>query len=215
MGVWGKVSVDLVSPPNSNPSCLKQEVMTQVRELREREKRADSIVIRGLSVQSVDEAVSSFGNIAHILGVGPVTLVDVVKVGAFDLFRARIKDVEKRRELLLRSPDLNTSVQYKKVYINRNLTWHQRREIQLKRGSAVSRNSAVGTPPLTGGNATPQGDMEHRSIGAHLELSVGGRGGGRGGRGVGSGRLGQGVTRSSSGVANVANVPHIMRNTNF
>ena len=60
--------------------------MTHVRELREREKRLDSIIIRGLTTTSVNIVKDKFRDICRVLRLENIELCKVKKVGPTNLF---------------------------------------------------------------------------------------------------------------------------------
>ena len=130
-----------------NQSVSRETVLNHVRELREREKRVDFIIFRGLGNVSLEVVRQRFLRICEILGIAPVDLVDLTRIGSTNPFRARIMDSDKRRELLLRSQDLRHSEDFSRVYVNRDLTFDQRQELMEKRRAALlSRSpSAIGS----------------------------------------------------------------------
>ena len=86
----------------------------------EREKRTDSIILRGFGTDSVEVVKGRFTDICSTLTVESVDLIDVKSIGSSNLFRARTADPDKRRNLLMKSHELNT------VFIHRDLTYQQR-----------------------------------------------------------------------------------------
>ena len=107
--------------------------MTHVRELREREKRLDSIIIRGFTTTSVNVVKDKFRDICRVLRLENIELCEVKKVGPTNLFRATIRDLDMRRELILRSHELARSENFSMVYINKDLTYQQRQELLARR----------------------------------------------------------------------------------
>ena len=108
-------------------------ILDQVREVREREKRADSVVFRGLGDVPLQEVSSKFLAICRELRLPSITLVGLTKIGTTNLYRARIADKDLRRSLLIKAPDLKQSQEFARVYINRDLTKHQRDEVMERR----------------------------------------------------------------------------------
>ena len=62
-----------------NQSVSRETVLNHVRELREREKRADFIILRGLGNVSLEVVRQRFLRICEILGIAPVDLVDLTR----------------------------------------------------------------------------------------------------------------------------------------
>ena len=81
---------------------LREEVKGHVRELREREKREDFIVLRGLGDSNLDE-VQKFNNICRELDLKPFSLVGLCRIGNHNLYRARVSDPIRRKNLLLKA----------------------------------------------------------------------------------------------------------------
>ena len=229
-----------ISGQSQTSSSIGDAVMVQVRELREREKRANSIIIRGLGEIPPQQVVVKFNEICNVLNVGNIELVDVVQISSPSgyLYRAKIVNAICRKNLLLKSHELRNTEEFSSVYLNKDLTFLQRKDLALKR--RVARNSPLGGGKLllTGANACPQGNSDQVVSGDdnignlaggsdEVALSnrqdwqvVGGRGGrgARGGRGSGGFRGSRGGRPSGvsgggpSGGNSPANAPHIRRN---
>ena len=122
----------------SEPVVARKEVMEEVREVYEREKRASSIILRGVGDINPQELSSLFEESCSYLGVGVVTLGEVHKVNN-NIYRAKIADREARLRLLNSAPKLNRSPDLKHIYIQRDLTFQQRQELFKRRfpGSAL------------------------------------------------------------------------------
>jgi hypothetical protein len=80
----------------------RPDVLEEVRELNECEKRKYSIIMHGFGCDCVDDAVLQFDNIYEVLGLEPVELSDVTKVGTSGLFRAKVMKDEERCKLLMK-----------------------------------------------------------------------------------------------------------------
>ena len=126
----------------SDVSCRREEILAQVREVREREKRKDSIIVRGFRGISIAELPGQMRTICDLLDIPDVVLSDVHKIGSTDYFRARITDPVGRNQLLLKCHELRRSEEFFRVYINKDLTYQQRQDLRRKRNQA----NAVGTP---------------------------------------------------------------------
>ena len=68
-----------------------------------------------------------------MLRLGNIELCEVKKVGPTNLFRATIRDLDMKRELILRSHELASSENFSTVYINKDLTYQQRQELLARR----------------------------------------------------------------------------------
>ena len=137
-----KDSTPIQRGDNPEVSCRREEILAQVREVREREKRKDSIIVRGFRGISIAELPGQMRTICDLLDIPDVVLSDVHKIGSTDYFRARITDHVRRNELLLKCHELRRSEEFYRVYINQDLTYQQRQDLRRKRNQA----NAVGTP---------------------------------------------------------------------
>ena len=200
-------------------------------------------MIRGLPQLSPQAVEQKFSEICAYLGVGDVELNNVVHIstGNGSLYRARVVDLVKRKELLTKAHELANSDTFSRVYINRDLTYHQRQELVLRRSRARGHQNSGSASVLSGANVVPQGsrvpdfgspshlrtDEQFADVATLLSGSSGGDGGrgpgvrvpsggvgrGRGG-GRGSGR-GRGSARGGpagrSVPAALTRAPHIRR----
>ena len=200
----------------------RNEILSQVRELREREKRADSVVLRGLGNISLEEVKTKFEGICHELQVPLIPLTGLTRIGAGDLYRAKIASKEQRQSLLLKVSALRNSQVYSRVYINRDLTKQQREEVLSARrrrlnAQDTAQNSTQSPQPVTNG-VSPQETVVSlsRDVGRRgaRESTIDrqrGRGGSvpRGGRGRGdSGRGGRNGSDYSA-QPSFRSIPHV------
>lgn len=144
-------------PQTPAPTTISSSVMNSVEfrntlheeivEIREREKRALSIIVRGLG-SDVTQVQTRFDNIVtFLLGAGnSIALQDIFPINA-NLFRAKLSSIEIKRELLDNAKKLNNS-QFKDVYISRDLTYKQRVALrQRAQARQVSGNTGTGPSP--------------------------------------------------------------------
>ena len=113
----------------SDRDNLRTIIREETRELEERNKRKSSIIIRGLEAQSTALASAAFDPVStHILG-SPVALSDVTCINRDKkLYRAKIIDDETRKNLLDNAKKLHNT-QYSHIYVSRDLTYNQRKEL--------------------------------------------------------------------------------------
>ena len=135
---------------SAGAAAPREAIITQIREVREREKRKDSIIFRGMGDVSMEVLTRNFEVICDLLNVDGVTLTDIRKIGSSPpLYRARIHDDAKRRELLLRCHQLRNSEEFSRVYIHRDLTLQQRRDLMVKRNQARPQVSSSSHRPAS------------------------------------------------------------------
>ena len=120
--------------PQRGQTLSRNDVLDQVRELKEREKRADSIIFRGFGDVALEEVNSRFEGICQELNLPIIPLTGITKISsAPTLYRAKVANETQRRTLLLKAPELKHSRQFSQVYINRDLTKQQREEVMERR----------------------------------------------------------------------------------
>ena len=112
-----------------------------------------------------------------------VELIDVVRIAsATDLFRGKVQDDELRRRVLENAKRLKDLDEFKEVFIRRDLTFAQRKELQLRRAQTSQEPGATQTArgassvtahgpnrPETAGDTQPvntQTHTEHPPAGA-------------------------------------------------
>ena len=74
-----------------------------------------------------------FRSICQVLNVGHIELSDVRQIGNRRLFRAKILNDDKRKELLLIAKKLKALKEYEKMCIQKDLTFRQRQELYERR----------------------------------------------------------------------------------
>ena len=146
------------TPPNpslqsENPTVINRDtIREEVRELREREKRRNSIIIKGLQASSVGELVAKFEQMSETQLGGKVKLTDVVKIpNQTHMYRANIASDEQRKKVLDQAKNLKGS-NFDPVFISKDLTRAQRTVLYERRKARRDALSTNGTTP----SATPQ-----------------------------------------------------------
>ena len=164
-----------------------------MREVNERDKRKCSVILRGFNCNNVGAVSAKFGEICQALEIGSVELSDVRKVGNSALFRAKILDDEKRRELLMAAKKLKSMLGHENVYVQKDLTYRQRQELIARRQVRTGQDGgqAVGRMNEGGLYGSGRERTDHSPVG-QINASTRGRavrghgtGRGRGGRGRG------------------------------
>lgn len=112
---------------------IRDTIREEVKELHNRDKRANGIIIKG--IQSNAGFKDKFNEVVASIWPesGPINLVEVFPIRA-DMVRAKIVDYSIRNELLNRSRDLRHTG-FSSVFISRDLTFIQRKELMARRSS--------------------------------------------------------------------------------
>ena len=134
-------------------------------------------------------------------------MTGLTKIGAGDLYRAKIANKDQRQNLLLKVSALKNSQLFSRVYINRDLTKQQRDEVVSARRQRLRNpnQEPADSMPRATGSREPPNTMSNRQRG---------RGGGgvpRGGRGRGDSRRGGRQESANSAQLSFGSIPH-MRN---
>ena len=120
--------------------------------MREREKRRNSIIIKGLQASSAGELVAKFEQLSETQLGGKVKLTDVVKIpNQSHMYRANTASDEQRKKVLDQAKNLKGS-NFDPVFISKDLTRAQRTVLYERRKARRDALSNNGTPPP----ATPQ-----------------------------------------------------------
>ena len=122
-----------ISATTSGSDDYRSVIRQEMREMQERAKRKQSIIIKGLHAQSPRELAAKFGELSLGFTGVRVELSDIVPIpNHTDLYRAKILDDEDRKLVLERAKSLKDT-EYKTVFIRRDLTYAQRQELRDRR----------------------------------------------------------------------------------
>ena len=124
---------NLDGPSSSSLDQYRLIVRKELREMHERDKRRDSIIVRGLKATTPGGVVDEFCEISQRKMGARVVLSDVVIIpGHSGICRAKIPNPAERKLVLDQAKELRHT-EYKHVYIRRDLTFAQRGELRLRR----------------------------------------------------------------------------------
>ena len=126
------------TPPSKQPTKpdeYRAIIRDEVKEIREREKRRHSVIVKGLKVKSGAELIDKFG---HMTGEVMGTVVSLSEVAVIpnhpDVFRAKIMNDDHRKLVLEKAKYLRDS-SFHSVFVSRDLTFAQRAELFQRRQS--------------------------------------------------------------------------------
>ena len=109
-------------------------------------------------MSSVPDFNSVFNDVCAELNVSDASPESVHCINAdTGMFRVKVANGDKRKELLQNSARLKDSENLKHVYVSRDLTYIQRQERRTFRTSrqAAASNGGSTSPPVSGANAIP------------------------------------------------------------
>ena len=106
----------------------------EVRELMERDKRKESVIVRGISCAGEREFREKFAQVTGaVIGrsINPDSFfcIDQSK----NLYRISILDSNLRKNLLDNAKNLKNNSDFRNVYLNRDLTFKQRQDLKTRR----------------------------------------------------------------------------------
>lgn len=133
---------------------LDMRIREQIREVRDREIRRDSVIVRGLPNADVASACNVFKEVSLFLINKEVGLQDPVCINREKgIFRGKVLNMDDKKSLLAASPRLKQSGQFSSLYIHRDLTYRQRQELRARREAANGERAPAGE---TRSSETPQ-----------------------------------------------------------
>lgn len=146
---------DSASRTAHTDESMRLLIREEVREMEERNKRKSSIIIRGLNAPTTTQANEQFQQVATHLLSCQVPLSSIVCINNDKkLYRASVDDLDLRKRLLDSARTLKNSP-FSNVYINRDLTFQQRKVLAERR--ELNRRQQVGggggQPPMAASQA--------------------------------------------------------------
>ena len=144
----------------------RQIVKQELRELHEREKRKESVVIHGLTSTSTSGVSAEFGELTRKMMGKQVLLSDVVPIpGHTGLYRGKILDEIDRKLVLDKAKSLK-GTDYDRVYIRRDLTYNQRSVLKARRDAYHSeRQQRQQVPAAATGECPAPPSQESQELG--------------------------------------------------
>ena len=154
----------------------KKDLYSELYEFEERKKRMTSIVVKGIKVRTKEEFADKFRVVCQfLLNTSPqITSMHCVNQENC-IYRVTFQDKAARLAITAVAKNLAGS-EHKDIYISRDLTFQQRREIaanraksrdQQGRRSEVRRGETGSNPPnapLSGSNAISTDPVQHRLV---------------------------------------------------
>lgn len=118
----------------SSGEDLKMAIREEIVEMEERKKRRESVIFRGVGAESNDDARSRIANITRFLLNDTPLMSDLFCIDRNKgLYRVKIPDDDMRRKLVMEAKNLRNNPEYNNIYVNRDLTFKQRRELYERR----------------------------------------------------------------------------------
>ena len=135
----------------SQPVCsiatseeLDMRIREQIREVRDREIRRDSVIVRGLPDTDVNTVCSLFKD-SQLLINKEVSLQDPVCIDREKgIFRGKVTNMEDKKSLLAASRKLKQTARFSLIYVHRDLTYRQRQNLRARREAANGGRASAG-----------------------------------------------------------------------
>ena len=126
-------------PPSQVPTKPAEEyraiIRDEVKEMREREKRRQSVIVKGLKAKTGTELSSKFGHMTGEMMGTEINLSDIAAIPNHpDVFRTKITNEDHRKLVLEKAKSLRDT-SFHSVYVSRDLTFVQRSELFHRRKS--------------------------------------------------------------------------------
>ena len=134
-------------------------VHEELKEMKERDKRRQSVIIKGLRATSSSDLMAKFEQLTEQTMGTKVVLSDVTSIsGHPHIYRAKIVNDDLRKTVLDKAKTLRNT-DYSSVYISRDLTYAQRTELFARRKARQAELAQTQNPPRdrsqTRGNPLP------------------------------------------------------------
>ena len=109
---------------------LRMSIREEIVEMDERRKRKESVIFRDVKVESNEDARTTIVNIARFLLNTTPPMSDLFCIDRNKgLYRVKIDDDDTRRKLVMEAKNLRNNHAFNGIYINRDLTYKQRKEL--------------------------------------------------------------------------------------
>lgn len=113
---------------------LRMSIREEIVEMDERRKRKESVIFRGVKVESNEDARTSIANITRYLLNTTPSMSDLFCIDRNKgLYRVKIADDDSRRKLVMEAKNLRNNHEFNGIYVNRDLTFKQRKELYERR----------------------------------------------------------------------------------
>ena len=115
----------------------RESLFTEFHEFEERKKRRESMIVRGIVASNEDEFRSIFGRVTTAIIGSNCQPDNVISVNQqANMFRIKLSDGEARKNILLNAKQLKNTANYRNIYISRDLTYLQRKEMRDRRAAS-------------------------------------------------------------------------------
>ena len=130
-----------VNGPNQNSTpgfiCTRESLFTEFHEFEERKKRKESMIVRGIIASNEDEFRAIFGRVTTVIIGSNCQPDSVVSVNQqTNMFRIKVSDADLRKNMLSNAKQLKNTANYRNIYISRDLTYLQRKELRDRRAAS-------------------------------------------------------------------------------
>ena len=146
-----QVSQGRTSPPHLVSGDMHAIIRSELTELRERDKRRETIIVKGIDSRTETEFIEKFNSITEILIDKRLDPTEITRINS-KIVRLKILNKHDRLKLLTSSSQLKHLKDFAHVYISKDLTYKQRTELLDRRRTARAqpRDSVA-----TGANSIP------------------------------------------------------------
>ena len=143
---------------NSNPAqptmdrdSIRALMRTELIELKERDKRRTSVVVKGIPYSTQEEFLRKFATVTHSLINKDISPTDVTPIRP-NYVRMTVDNRDDRLSLIAASPRLKKMKDFSHIFISKDLTYQQRTALRERR---LARNTPNSNSVATGANSVP------------------------------------------------------------
>ena len=134
--------------------------------MRERDKRRQSVIIKGLRATSTSDLATKFEQLSEQVMGSKVGLSDISPIsGHLHIYRAKIINDDLRKMVLEKAKFLRNT-DFSSVYISRDLTYAQRTELFARQKARQTEPAQTRDPPT--GRSQTRGGAEPLEVGRRV-----------------------------------------------
>ena len=146
--------------PAPDTDSLRSLIRQELNEIKERDKRKNSIVVRGINYSTEVAFLHDFNKLTQALIGKTIVPTDITPIKT-NFIRMKIENNDDRMSLISSSPKLRNVRDFSHVFVSRDLTYQQRTILRERR---QNRGSSGNMPRTTGANSIPITNNSRESV---------------------------------------------------
>ena len=146
--------------PAPDADSLRSLIRQELIEIKERDKRKNSVVVRGINYNSEGAFLHEFNKLTQALINKTIVPTDITPIKT-NFVRMKIENNDDRLSLISSSPGLRNVKDFSHIYVSKDLTYQQRTILRERR---QNRRTSSNTPRTTGANSIPITNISRESV---------------------------------------------------